>query len=55
MEEWKAAHRKRGGWSQNQGIETELIQTDKCSVAPISPPQALSACDEDGLTAIVGW
>ena len=37
------------------GIETELIKTDKVSVAPVPPLQALSSCGEEGLTTIVGW
>ena len=36
-------------------IETELIQTERLSVVPIFPLQALSACSEDGLTMIIFW
>ena len=54
MEEWKAAHR-RGSWCLYLGIVTEFIQTSNLTVAPVFPPQALSACGEEGLTTIVGW
>ena len=54
MIEWKAVH-MRGCWSLNVGIETELKQTEKLSVAPVLPLLVLSACDEEGLTTIIGW
>ena len=44
-----------GGWSYNQWIETEFIQTEKFSVVPVFPLQALSAYGEEVLTTIVGW
>ena len=37
------------------GFETELIETEKLSVALVFPNKAPSACDEESLTPIVSW
>ena len=43
------------GQGLNLGIESELVKTEKLSVAPVFPLQVLSACGEVGLMTIIRW
>ena len=46
---------EKGVRDKNLGIEIELTKMEKLSSSPVIPPQALTACGEDGVTTIVRW